>query len=141
MDDASQSCAEVRHVLANISTAWQARRYDVLAEFFAEDMILALPASGARLEGVRAVIESYREFMDRVTLTNYREDPATVDVWVNTAVASYRWEMSWLAGNTPNREVGHDIFVFRRTTDERWLAVWRTMMFEPSAPAPDAPAA
>src|SRR5262245_25430629 len=65
---------ELRRVLAAMSAAWQGRRYDSLAEVFADNMVLALPASSARLDGAHAIVESYREFMDRVTLTEYREE-------------------------------------------------------------------
>jgi ketosteroid isomerase-like protein len=130
---------ELRRVLAAMSAAWQGRRYDSLAQVFADNMVFALPASSARLEGARAVVESYREFMDRVTLTEYREEDPCIDIWGDTAVVTYRWEMAWLAGNVPNREAGHDVFVFRRDPGAPWRAVWRTMSFEPSAQKPHTP--
>jgi hypothetical protein len=71
--------------------------------------------------------------MERVTLTSYREDQAVVDVWGDTAIAAYRWKMAWLAGGVPNQETGHDVFAFRRT-DGAWLAIWRTMTFDPKDP-------
>jgi uncharacterized protein (TIGR02246 family) len=130
---------EIRRVLAAVSAAWQGRRYDLLAQLFADDMVFALPASSARLDGAQAIVESYREFMDRVTLTEYREEDPSIDVWGDTAVVTYRWEMAWLAGNVPNREAGHDVFVFRRNPGAPWRAVWRTMSFaspaEPHTPA------
>ena len=104
-------------------------------------MVFALPLSGVRLAGQRAVVDSYREFMDRVTLTRYREDTPSVDVWGDTAIASFRWEMDWLAGNVSNCEAGADIFVFCRRGATQWRAVWRTMMFEPSRASTAAPAA
>jgi uncharacterized protein (TIGR02246 family) len=124
---------EVRLVLSAVSAAWQARRYDELAQFFADDMVFALPGSSAHLEGAPAIVESYREFMDRVTLTEYREDVPRIDVWGETAVATFRWEMTWLAGNVSNHETGHDVFVFRRAPGAPWRAVWRTMIFAPPA--------
>jgi len=130
---------ELRRVLAALSAAWQGRRYDSLAQIFADNMVFALPASSARLEGARAIIESYREFMDRVTLTEYREEDPCIDIWGDTAVVTYRWEMAWLAGNVPNRETGHDVLVFRRDPGAPWRAVWRTMSFEPSAQKPLTP--
>jgi hypothetical protein len=131
--------ADVRRVLAAISAAWQERRYSALPAFFAADMVFALPGSGVRLDGAGAVVDSYREFMDRVSLTHYHEDPPSVDVWAETAVASFSWEMKWLAGDVPNHERGHDIFVFRRTAGAPWQAVWRTMVFEPRPATPPAP--
>ena len=136
----------VRRTFLQLSAAWQARRYDELATLLADDMVFALPDFGGRLEGGAAVVASYREFMERITLTAYREDAPTIDVWGDTAVVSYRWEMAWLAGGVANDESDYDVFVFRRMANsdagtEPWLAVWRTMTFEPARPASNAPAA
>lgn len=126
---------DVRRTLEQLSSAWQERRYEALTDLFAQDMVFALPGFAGRIEGVNAVVASYREFMDRVTLTAYRESPPTIDVWGDTAVASYRWDMEWLAGGVPNHETGNDVFVFRREVsaagEGSWRAVWRTMTFEP----------
>jgi uncharacterized protein (TIGR02246 family) len=118
---------DVRAVLERISEAWQSRRYEELSQLFAKDMVFALPEQAVRVEGRDAIVAGYREFMDRVTLTSYREDQYTVDVWGDTAVASFRWDMAWLAGDVPNHETGYDVFAFRHT-DGKWLAVWRTML-------------
>jgi len=136
----SRAAAEVARTLAALSAAWRERRYDDLRDVLAEDMVFALPGFGGRLEGASAVVASYREFMERATLTAYEESPPTVDVWGETAVASFRWEMAWLAGGVPNRGAGHDVFIFRRAgPGAPWRAVWRTMSFEPPE-QPRAPA-
>jgi uncharacterized protein (TIGR02246 family) len=118
---------DVRAVLERISAAWQARRYEELSQLFAKDMVFSLPDQAVRVEGRDAIVAGYREFMDRITLTSYREDQYSVDVWGDTAIASFRWDMAWLAGDVPNHETGCDVFAFRRT-DGTWLAVWRTML-------------
>jgi uncharacterized protein (TIGR02246 family) len=122
----------VRAALKRISDAWQARRYEDLSQLFAPDMVFALPGLTGRLEGRDAIVASYREFMDRITLTSYREDQHAVDVWGDMAVASFRWDMAWSAGGVPSHEAGRDVFAFRRG-DGGWLAVWRTMLFEPKS--------
>ena len=134
-DDAGATAMEVTRTLAAMSAAWRERRYDDLTPFLAKDMVFALPGFSGRLEGAAAVVASYREFMERVTLTAYEESTPAVDVWGDTAVASFRWSMAWLAGDVPNREVGHDVFVFKRAQPGApWRAVWRTMTFEPPTP-------
>lgn len=121
----------VAQTLAALSAAWRERRYEDLTEFLAEDMVFALPGLGGRLEGASAVVASYREFMDRVTLTAYTEAEPDVAIWGETAVATFRWEMGWLAGGVPNHETGHDVFVLRRASvGAPWRVVWRTMMFD-----------
>ena len=140
-EESRQAVTEVVQTLSGLSPAWRERRYETLAQFFAEDMVFTFPGFGGRLEGASAVVESYREFMDRVTLTAYTEATPAVDVWGETAVASFAWEMAWLAGGVPNRESGHDVFVFRRAAPGApWQAVWRTMTFAPPAENPSGPA-
>jgi uncharacterized protein (TIGR02246 family) len=119
----------VRAVAARISAAWQERRYDDLGDLFAEDMAFTFPGMAGRVEGRDAIVASYREFMDRITLTSYVEDPLVVQVWGDTAVAGFRWEMAWLAGGVPNQATGHDVFAFR-LTERGWRAIWRTMSFD-----------
>jgi uncharacterized protein (TIGR02246 family) len=127
---AQREADDVRAVLQQISEAWQARRYEDLSQLFAPDMVFSLPGQAVRLEGRDAIVASYQQFMDRITLTSYREDQHSVDVWGGTAVASFRWDMAWLAGDVPNHDTGCDVFAFSHT-DGRWLAVWRTMLMEP----------
>lgn len=139
---AGTAAVEVARTLAAMSAAWRERRYDDLATYLAEDMVFALPGFNGRLEGATAVVASYREFMERVTITAYEEAPPMVDVWEDTAVASYRWTMAWIAGDVPNREAGHDLFVLKRVeAGTPWRAVWRTMTFDPPADAPHTSAA
>ena len=137
---------EVRAVLAAISRAWQERRYEELTEFFAPNMVLVLPGFAGRLEGRESIMASYQEFMDRITLTEYREAEAAVDVLGDTAMASFRWEMTWLAGVVPNRAAGHDAFLLQRVPADdagrtpRWIALWRTMAFESDSASSSQPA-
>lgn len=122
---------DVAGALARLSAAWQARQYDALEALFDPDIVFALPGGAGRVHGRAAIVESYREFMERATITEYREEPPSIDVWGDTAVATYRWEMAWLAGGVANRESGTDVFVLRRTAPGAWRAVWRTMIVEP----------
>ena len=128
----TEATEEVSAVLAGISAAWRERRYANLSRFFAPDMVFALPGLAGRLEGRDAIVASYQEFMERITLTSYNEDSLAVDTWGDTALATYRWEMKWLAGGVPNHETGHDVFALQRANGA-WSAVWRTMLFDPRA--------
>jgi uncharacterized protein (TIGR02246 family) len=125
----SDASDAVRAATARINAAWQERRYDDLGQMFAEDMVFTLPGFSGRLEGRDAIAASYREFMERARLTSYREEQLAVHVWGDTAIASYRWDMTWSADGVPNHETGHDIFAFRRANGA-WLAIWRTMTFD-----------
>jgi uncharacterized protein (TIGR02246 family) len=124
--------AEVRHTLQRISTAWRDRRYQELAILFDENIVMVLPGLSARIEGRAAVVDSYMEFMEHSAVGDYWEDEPTIDVWGDTAIASYRWEMMWVSGGISESAAGYDVFTFSRRTDgdQAWRAVWRTMALD-----------
>ncbi len=123
--------------LAKMSDAWRSRRYDELNAFFDEDAVLVPPGMSGRIAGRDAIVDSYREFMERASLLEYSEDTPVIDVWGDVAVASYRWRMRWSGGGEATRAAGCDIFVLRRAADaagaEAWRAVWRTMTLDDTA--------
>jgi len=124
--------ADVRVTLRRISAAWQNRHYQELATLFDEDIVMVLPGLSARIEGRVAVVESYMEFMEHAAVGDYWEDEPTIDVWGETAIASYRWEMTWVTGGITESAAGYDVFTFSRDTDrdQAWRAVWRTMALD-----------
>jgi hypothetical protein len=123
----------VRGIMDRISAAWQARRYDELASYFDEQMVLVAPGFRVRVVGRLACVETYREFLERATVLEYRQGELSVDVWARTAIATYRWEMAWETAGTSNREIGHDVFVFQRGDGpaDPWRVIWRTLTSDP----------
>jgi hypothetical protein len=126
---------QVREVVSRISAAWQSRRYEDLLDYFDDEMVIVGPGFQGRVEGRKACVESYREFMERVSIERYEEAVPVIDVWEGTAVATYRWEMDWTSGGVPNRDAGHDIVVLSRADSggaAAWRVVWRTITSEGS---------
>lgn len=133
-DDPAATRAAVADTLSRLSSAWRERRYDELAEVFDEHIIMMLPGFSGRIEGRNALIESYREFMDRTTLTHYEEAPPTIDVWGSTAVTAHRWTMRWLDAGVASEAAGAEVFIFSRqyAGAGQWRAVWRTIALDPA---------
>jgi hypothetical protein len=122
---------EVSIALRRLSESWRNRRYDELRDCFHDSAVMVPPGLSGRVVGGDAVVESYREFMDRSTLDSYSESAATIEVIENTAIAHYRWEMVWTSGGKQDRASGNDLFIFsRQPRSDRWKAVWRTMLFD-----------
>lgn len=120
---------QVSTALRRLSEAWRNRRYDELRDCFRESAVMALPGLSGRVAGREAIVEAYREFMDRSTLESYAEAPATIEAFENTAIAYYQWEMVWRSGGKQQQATGHDLFIFERDQGSaRWKAVWRTML-------------
>lgn len=127
-DDAARSAVAAAY--ARLSEAWRNARYDELAAMLDEHVVMALPGFTGRVEGRDALVEGYRQFLTRATITHYDEGPAEVEVWGDTALVTCRWEMRWLDAGEENRAAGHETFVFRRPAGGEWRAVWRTMTFD-----------
>ena len=116
---------EIRQLLLSLNEAWVQGRPEDLGRHFDEDMVIVHP--GGRAEGRETCVNSYRDFVAQATVHEYKESEFEIDCWGNTAVASYRFDIAYEMNGGHYRESGRDVFVFIRR-DERWLAVWRTMI-------------
>jgi len=123
---------EIRVLLGKISAAWRQGRPDELAEYFHEDMVIRGPELQEMGRGRDVCVGSYKDFISQATVQEMKESDAEIDVWGNTAVASYAWEMHYQMGGASYQESGHDLFVFKRD-GRKWLAVWRAVLVSPPA--------
>jgi hypothetical protein len=127
--DLPNAQTEVSIALRRLSEAWRNRRYDELRDCFRESAVMALPGFLGRVAGREAIVEAYREFMDRSTLESYSEAPATIEAFEHTAITYYAWQMVWTSGGKQQQAAGHDLFIFERDDGSgRWKAMWRTML-------------
>ena len=117
----------VRETLDAINAAWREGRLDELDDLLRPDVIYVAPGFSARLEGRDACIASYRDFLAAAEVHDYAADPPTVELFGNTAIATYRFEIDYSVAGQRSRESGHDLFVFTRD-DGRWRAAWRTLI-------------
>jgi uncharacterized protein (TIGR02246 family) len=124
--------AAIRRVVAGISTAWRGKRISELHDLFADDVVLIAPGARARLQGRAAVVETYREFAESTATHDYTESDLVVDVFGDTAVATYRFEIAWTRDNARYRETGSDVLVLARR-DDTWRVVWRTIAPDPTS--------
>jgi uncharacterized protein (TIGR02246 family) len=126
----SQDRQAVHQLLKRVHAAWTAGRFDDLADCFAEDAVIVPPGFQRRVEGRQACVSSYSDFL-AATVAAYREGEPSIDVWGDTAVATFRWDMAWAMKGQDYRDSGHDVIVCTRQAD-RWLEVWRTNVSGPN---------
>jgi bifunctional non-homologous end joining protein LigD len=84
---------EIREIVRKINAAWQRGWPEELAAYFHEDMVIAPPGFSGRVKGREACVASYREFINMAKVNEYKEVEPEIDLWGNTAVATYSWEM------------------------------------------------
>ena len=128
-DAASQS---VRAVLAALTAAWRTGRTRDIAPLLHPSVVFVRPGFSGRAEGRAACVATYEEFLSAALVLRYEAEEPTVDVFGDTAVASFRWEMAWEMGGQRSEETGHDLYVLLRA-EERWLIAWRTLLPTPAA--------
>lgn len=106
---------------------WVERRYDDLASYIAEDIIMVAPGGQARLEGLRSAIDSYREFMSRSDVRRYETSGYTVTERGVAAVVEYAWEMAWDSQGVSNEASGREVLALARR-DGAWRVFWRMQL-------------
>ncbi|MGH2374379.1 MAG: YybH family protein [bacterium] len=120
----------IRVLLRKINDAWVKGDPDDLSQYFHEDIVIVAPRFQGIERGREACVRSYKEFTSQARTHEYVESDAAIEQWDDTAVATYRYDITYEMDGTVYRESGWDVFVFRRD-NERWRAVWRTLI--PSA--------
>jgi len=131
VSDTGNSRAEIMQILKNINDAWKYGRAEDLEKYFHEDMVIVSPGLNKLGAGKRACVDSYIEFTQVAKIHDVRESDYTIDIWGNTAVAGYNFEIDYEMNDKKYHEFCIDLFVFTREQDT-WLAVWRTIL-----PMPD----
>ena len=125
----------IRALISAINKAWTDGRPEALAEYFHDRMVIVAPGFRQRVDGRDACVQSYADFVARATIKGYSEEEATVDLWGDTALATYRFALAWEMDDQPYYEAGRDLFVLQREHG-RWQAVWRTILPAPDKRAP-----
>jgi hypothetical protein len=123
---------EIRSALQAINAAWRERRYAEIPPRLHERAVFVAPGFEMRVEGRAACADSYRAFAESAVIRDWREHEPVIELWRDTAIASYRYEIAWDHEGKSYRETGHDLFVFTRE-EGQWRAVWRTMVLSAGA--------
>jgi uncharacterized protein DUF4440 len=126
----SKDREEIRRLITKINDAWVKGRVDELNEFFHEEMVTYSPGFGVRGEGKGECIKSYEDFVNQATVNEFKELNFVIDLWGDTGVATYVFEIAFDMNGQKFKDTGRDMFVLVRE-DSRWWAVWRTMIPSP----------
>ena len=128
---ARSAAEEVRAVLGRINDAWtRGRAEDIphaMQDCFAKDAIIKGPDFRTAGEGKETCIKSYQEFVKAASLREWLSSDPDIDVFGDTAVATYSWELRYEMHGQEQRDSGRDVFVFTRK-DGKWLASWRALL-------------
>ena len=123
----SEVQATVWEVVRRINAAWVHSRTDDLRELLHPSMVIVPPGGLGPVRGQAACIASYRDFTVRAKVLRFEELMPAVDVFGDTAVVTYAFEIFYELEGIWTTAGGSEIFVLTRE-DGRWWAVWRTQL-------------
>lgn len=106
---------------------WLEQRFDDLAHYIANDVVLVAPDGRNRMEGLLPATDSYREFMTRCRVHDFEDRDHCVTLRGDAAVVEYTWSMVWEDGGTRHDDRGREVLVLARR-DHAWRVVWRTQL-------------
>jgi ketosteroid isomerase-like protein len=110
-----------------VDRCWMERRFDDLASYIAEDVVMVAPGGRHRLKGLKASVDSYREFMSRCQVTRFDTSDHRLTEHGATAVIEYDWDMAWSDQGSDHTARGQEILVLARSA-LGWRVVWRTQL-------------
>ena len=117
----------IREMIRQLNDAWVKGHPSQLADFFDPNIVMVNPDFSHRTEGRDACIASYADFCAQADVQDFTLGERSVDVFGDTAIATYSYGIAYEMGGERFHDTGRDIFVFNRTNG-KWLAVWRTMV-------------
>lgn len=119
--------ADIHAILASINGAWREGRPLSMLEYLHPGITMALPGFKGSIQGRDVFIASFEEFCRNARVIKYEESDEHIDVVGDCAVATFCFKMLYERAAYREESKGRDIWVFQRQ-DDRWFAVWRTMV-------------
>ena len=127
MNPHHQAVKEVEDVLQNINRSWTQGRPQELAHYFHSDMVIQGPGLQSTIKGQNNCVKHHEDFTTHTSIKNFTDSEFVVNIWDNTAVASYKFDIEFEADGKVRKESGHELYSFVRENN-KWKAVWNTIM-------------
>src|SRR3954451_16939733 len=106
----------------DMDRCWREGRFHDLDTFLADDIVIVAPDGKTRLEGIAAVVESYREFTVSSLVEHYITSGYIVTHRGGTAVIEYRWEMAWTSAGVDYSDTGREVLVLA-SREGKWRVI------------------
>ncbi len=119
-DDSAKQ--EVWQTLRALNDAWTKGKPDDLKNYFHKDMVAITATDRERLEGREACFNSWNNFAKAAKIHHWKEVEPRIQIYGNTAVVTYYFDMSFNMGGQTIDLGGRDMFVFVKEGG-KWLAV------------------
>ena len=107
--------------------AWTSGQPQKVEDFFHPAAVLMMPVTGQRIEGRDAIVASYVDFGRKSVTRDFEEFDHSVDLFGDSAVATYRFRVTYEYDGETHQEEGAEILVFRRM-GQSWQVIWRSQV-------------
>jgi ketosteroid isomerase-like protein len=119
-------------LVREINRLWVGGNAEKLAEYFHQDMIIVNPELKRMGKGREDCVKGYIDFSSQAETTSYEESDFEIEVWGDTAMINYRFDITYDMDGQKYNDTGRDLFIFSKDDKiDRWLAVWRMIVPSP----------
>jgi ketosteroid isomerase-like protein len=126
-DPITVAAHEIRDLIDQINGTWLKGRSADLDPFFHEDVVVQPPGDSPRAHGKASCIASYEAFTRQAHVRQFTPGEAEIDVFGDTAVATYRYRMLYELEGQAYDETGGELLVLLKSAGD-WRVAWRTML-------------
>ena len=126
-DFVEKSKKEINEIIKKIIVASTEGHPENLKHYYHENMMIVSPELKVLGKGIEACIKGLTDFINQATIIEHHESEPEIDVFENTAIASYKYDFTWEMKGKSHKESGHSLFVFTYTGG-KWVAVWRKLV-------------
>ena len=112
---------EVWMTLRSLNDAWTKGNPDDLKEHFHKDMVAITGTDRERIEGREACVTSWSDFANNAQIHYWKEIDPKIQMYGDTAVVTYYFDMSFDMGGQTIDMGGRDMFVFVKEGGKWWV--------------------
>ena len=111
---------EVWETLRQLNDCWTKADGKDLVHYFHERMVAVTPTDRLRREGRDACVAGWVEFAAHAKIHRWQENDPQIDVFGDTAIVSYYFDMSVDMGGHTIPMGGRDLFTFVKEKGKWW---------------------
>ena len=122
--------ALIRKIIQIINGAWINNNLEILNDYFDDKMIIITQELKNKAAGREACIMNYKKFIETIILLDFNQGEPIIELWNNSAIAVYNYEITYKAKDKKIFKKGEDIIVFNREDieDNYWKAVFQKVV-------------
>jgi ketosteroid isomerase-like protein len=112
---------EVWSFVRALNDAWTKEKGGRLREYFHPRMVAITPVDRFRRKGAAKCIEGWQGFAQATTIHSYREEDPDIEVFDDTAVVTYYYDMDVTMGPNRLKLSGRDMMIVKKEAGRWWL--------------------